>query len=225
MRLKSFHSLFIFVFAVIFSGCSDRAPKTDLEKQSYAAGVKLAENFKTNGLKLDHGMVEQAVKDVFSGKLKMADEEIKKAQLQVTEAAQRAHIKSAGENLKEAQIKIDEYLKQPDVKRTDSGLLYKVIQKGKGRAPREGETVIVDYTGKLTNGLIFDSSVQRGKPAEFQLKHMIVGLKEAIQLMNVGAKIEAMIPPQLGYGDSGNVSIPPNSALIFELELKSIKGL
>lgn len=169
-------------------------------------------------------MVNQAVKDVLSGKkLKLNEAELKSAQIAHAENVQKARFAEAGNNLKNTEKQIETYLKNPGVKRTDSGLMYRLLRKGNGARPIDTDTVTVDYTGKLVDGLVFDSSVQRGKPAQFQLKGLIPGLREAFKLMNVGSKMEVMIPPQLGYGTSENANIPSNAALVFELELKSIE--
>lgn len=225
MKKNLWTSVVFFFVSVFVSGCSDRIPQTPQEKQSYAAGVRLAQTFQKNDIKLDHRMVEQAMRDVIGKKeLKLSEQDLKTAELQLAEAVNKARFANADKNLKETEKHIESYLKDPNVKRTDSGLLYKVINKGKGPRPKQTDTVVVDYTGKTVDGLIFDSSIQRGKPAEFQLGGIIPGLREALTLMSVGSKYEVMIPPNLGYGTSGNSTIPSNSALIFELDLKSIKN-
>jgi FKBP-type peptidyl-prolyl cis-trans isomerase len=104
-----------------------------------------------------------------------------------------------------------------------SGLRYEIIQPGSGEFPKPTETVKVHYTGKLVDGTVFDSSVQRGEPAEFPLDQVIPGWTEGIQKVNKGGKIKLYVPPQLGYGDEGRPSIPPGSTLIFDVELLEIK--
>lgn len=113
--------------------------------------------------------------------------------------------------------------KDMEVKTTASGLEYVVVQAGSGDSPKATDTVSVHYTGKLLNGTVFDSSVQRGQPAEFGLNQVIPGWTEGLQLMNKGAKYTFYIPSALGYGARGaGQSIPPNSDLIFEVELLDI---
>jgi len=104
-----------------------------------------------------------------------------------------------------------------------SGLRYEILKAGDGDYPKPTETVTVNYTGKLINGSVFDSSIARGKPAEFRLDQVIPGWSEGIQKINKGGKIKLYIPPQLAYGDSGRPGIPPGSTLIFEVELIDIK--
>ena len=104
-----------------------------------------------------------------------------------------------------------------------SGLRYEIVKPGDGPAPKATETVKVHYTGTLIDGSVFDSSVQRGEPAEFPLDQVIAGWTEGIQKMNKGGKIKLYVPPQLGYGDDGRPGIPPGSTLVFDVELLDIK--
>ena len=102
---------------------------------------------------------------------------------------------------------------------TASGLKYKVLRKGDGRSPKATDIVKVNYEGKLLNGTIFDSSYQRGEPIEFPLNRVIPGWTEGLQLMQEGAEYEFLIPSNLAYGPQGAGPIPPNSDLIFTVEL------
>lgn len=105
-----------------------------------------------------------------------------------------------------------------------SGLRYEIVQPGQGANPKPSDTVKVHYTGKLVNGTVFDSSVQRGEPVEFPLDQVIPGWTEGIQKMNKGGKIKLYIPPHLAYGDDGRPGIPPSSTLIFDVELLDFKA-
>lgn len=107
---------------------------------------------------------------------------------------------------------------------TESGLTYKIIHEGKGQRAKAGDNVVVHYTGKLTNDTVFDSSVKRGQPFKFKLGvgQVIKGWDEGIALLNVGDKAVLTIPSNLGYGERGAGTIPPNSTLIFEVELLDI---
>lgn len=104
-----------------------------------------------------------------------------------------------------------------------SGLHYEITKAGDGPTPKATETVRVHYTGTLLDGTVFDSSVQRGEPAEFPLDQVITGWTEGIQKMNKGGKIKLYVPPQLAYGDDGRPGIPPGSTLVFDVELLDIK--
>ncbi len=109
------------------------------------------------------------------------------------------------------------------VKRTASGLQYKVIEEGTGAKPTRGNTVVAHYEGQLINGQIFESSRQRGQPAEFVLGQVIRGWTEGLQLMKEGGKTRLFIPSELGYGPGGTGNIPANAVLIFDVELIEIK--
>ena len=108
---------------------------------------------------------------------------------------------------------------------TSSGLQYRILNEGSGdENPKPESVVSVHYRGKLINGLEFDSSYQRNQPASFPVNGVIRGWTEALQLMTVGDKWELIIPPDLGYGKKGaGKIIPPDSTLIFEVELLEIK--
>ena len=101
--------------------------------------------------------------------------------------------------------------------------MYQIQSPGTGPAPKPEETVKVHYTGTLVNGTVFDSSVQRGEPVEFQLNEVIPGWTEGLQKISKGGKIKLYIPPQLAYGDEGRQGIPPASTLVFDVELIDIK--
>ncbi|EDM28959.1 FKBP-type peptidyl-prolyl cis-trans isomerases 1 [Lentisphaera araneosa HTCC2155] len=108
------------------------------------------------------------------------------------------------------------------VTKTASGLEYVVMTAGSGESPKATDTVSVHYTGKLLNGTVFDSSVQRGEPIEFPLNGVIPGWTEGVQLMKPGAKYVFYIPSNLAYGPNGQGPIPANSDLIFEVELLKV---
>jgi FKBP-type peptidyl-prolyl cis-trans isomerase len=106
---------------------------------------------------------------------------------------------------------------------TASGLKYKALITGSGRKPGSGDKVVVHYRGLLLNGVVFDSSFSDDEPVTFKLRGLIEGWKEGLRLMPVGSVFVFLIPPELAYGDSGGRSVPPNSTLIFEVELFEIK--
>ncbi len=112
--------------------------------------------------------------------------------------------------------------KKPGVKVTSTGLQYRVLRPGAGKAPARTSQVQVHYKGTLPNGIKFDSSYDRGKPATFPLNGVIRGWTEGLQLMREGAKYEFVIPSYLGYGTSGTRNIPPGATLIFEVELLKV---
>jgi peptidylprolyl isomerase len=110
-----------------------------------------------------------------------------------------------------------------NIVRTASGLQYIDEVVGSGAQPQPGQTVVVHYTGYLDDGTIFDSSVQRGQPAEFPVDQVIAGFREGVLGMKVGGKRRLIIPPELGYGAQGQGPIPPNARLTFDVELLEVK--
>ena len=111
-------------------------------------------------------------------------------------------------------------LKKSGVKALPSGLQYEVVRKGpSGPSPRPGDTIKVHYEGALTNGVVFDSSIQRGKPVIMPLEDLVPGWMEALPLMRVGDEWLIYTPPSLGYGEEGAGPIPPNSVLVFRIRL------
>lgn len=117
---------------------------------------------------------------------------------------------------------LDENSKREGVVTLPSGLQYEVLQEGNGEKPSDTSRVTVHYEGRLSDGKVFDSSYKRGQPATFGVRQVISGWTEALQLMPVGAKWRLFIPLELGYGSRGaGGSIPPNAALVFDVELLS----
>jgi FKBP-type peptidyl-prolyl cis-trans isomerase len=111
-----------------------------------------------------------------------------------------------------------------DVVELPSGLRYEIVKQGDGPTPKEADTVKVHYTGTLIDGTVFDSSVQRGEPAEFGLGEVIPGWTEGIQKVRKGGKIKLYVPPHLAYGDDGRPGIPPGSTLVFDVDLLEVKS-
>jgi FKBP-type peptidyl-prolyl cis-trans isomerase len=131
--------------------------------------------------------------------------------------------KLRGQNLGAAKVFFEKLKENKNVVELPSGLRYEIVQAGKGAFPGPTDTVKVNYTGRLIDDTVFESTAQSGKPAEFQLNQVIPGWTEGIQKINVGGKIRLYIPPSLAYGDSGQQGIPPASTLIFDIELLEAK--
>lgn len=131
--------------------------------------------------------------------------------------------RKAEENKKKGATWLAGNLKKEGVKELAGGLQYKVIETGDGGSPSPSDTVRVHYTGTLTNGDVFDSSVKRGEPAQFVVSGVIKGWQMALQKMKVGDKWMLFIPPELAYGERGSPgAIGPNEVLVFEVELLDI---
>lgn len=118
----------------------------------------------------------------------------------------------------------DAFVKEKGVKKTESGLLYQVEKEGTGAAPKDSDTVVVNYKGTLVDGSEFDNSYKRGEPLSFRLDGVIPGWTEGLKHVKKGGKIKLVIPPALAYGEAGVPGIPANSTLVFEVELLDIKS-
>lgn len=194
-------------------------------KASYAIGLQIGQQLKDSGLKdLDINAIKQGLEDVLTEKQPILPlNELHDALRQIHERAMAEKKKEAE---KAAQAGVDflkENLTKDGVKSTESGLQYSILKEGDGKIPAATDTVRVHYTGQLIDGTVFDSSVERGQPAEFPVNGVIRGWVEALQLMPVGSKWRLYIPQELAYGSQGaGASIPPFSTLIFDVELLAI---
>lgn len=200
----------------------------DIEKMSYALGMNVAGNITELPVKLDFAQVIAAISDVSSGKKPALELDeyhkfMQTFQQKVQEAARAAAASAAEENVKAGKAFLEENKAKEGVQVTASGLQYKVIKEGTGKKPAATDKVKVHYTGKLIDGNVFDSSVQRGEPAVFGVTQVIPGWVEGLQLMSVGSKYEFVIPSELAYGERGaGAAIPPCAVLVFEVELLDI---
>ncbi len=193
-----------------------------MDKLSYAWGLAMGSQLKAMGVKeINSESFKDGVKVAFDGGTpEITTEEAQKLindYLQELEAKATAAAKEAGNKF------LEENSKKEGVKVTASGLQYRVIKEGTGAQPTATDEVTVHYTGKLLDGTVFDSSVNRGEPATFPLNRVIPGWTEGVQLMKEGAKYEFYIPSDLAYGPNGVPNaIPPHATLIFEVELLNI---
>jgi FKBP-type peptidyl-prolyl cis-trans isomerase len=145
-------------------------------------------------------------------------------QLQIYLSQRQARVveERSRENRDKAEAHFAELEGKEGIQKTEEGLFYKIEQQGSGERPEEGDTVKIHYEGRLLDGTVFDSSLERGEPAEFPLGGVIPGMAQGLQLVQEGGKITLHIPPDLAYGDQSQPTIPPGSALIFEVELIEI---
>ena len=203
--------------------------KTDKDKTSYALGMQIGTGLRKQGIDIDPATVAKGFADAYGGnKTLMSEEEMRatlrtaQEQFQQQQAAIRAQkaeeARKAGEAFLEANKTKAGVVTLPD------GLQYKVLTEGSGKKPDADDTVVCNYRGTLIDGTEFDNSAKRNGPATFAVKGVIQGWQQALQLMPVGSKWEIYVPPQLAYGENGaGQAIPPNSTLIFDVELVSIK--
>jgi len=197
------------------------------DRESYSLGYQFGQSLKYQGLDINMEVYESGIKDALGGtKPRLTQEEIQKTvselQQRVMAARQKELKEMAEKNLSEGRAFLEENKKKEGVKTLPSGLQYKVLAEGSGKTPQATDSVTVNYRGGFINGTEFDSSYQRGKPATLQVDKVVPGWKEALQLMKEGSKWQIFIPPELGSGDRGGGPIPPNSTLLFDVELISV---
>ena len=197
-----------------------------MDKLSYALGMSMGHNFKGTGIKtLNSAHFAAGVASVYDGvKPEMTFDEAKRIVNEYfakLEAEMQAEAAKQGEvNRKNGEAFLTENAKREGIKVTESGLQYEVLESGKGDSPKASDNVEVHYTGKLIDGTVFDSSVERGVPASFGVTQVIPGWVEALQLMHEGDKWRLYIPSDLAYGPNGAGGvIGPNMTLIFDVEL------
>lgn len=204
--------------------------KDDKDKVSYAIGLNIGKSMKQEGLDINPDALAAAMKDVFAGaKPQLTDEQVQTVmqdfQKKMMAKQMAAREEGLGKNKAEGEKFLADNKKKAGIKTTASGLQYKVITAGTGKTPKATDTVKTHYRGTLINGTEFDSSYKRGEPAEFPVNGVIKGWTEALQLMKEGAKWQLFIPSELAYGERGaGKDIGPNSTLIFDIELLSVKA-
>ena len=197
-----------------------------MDKLSYALGMSMGHNFKGSGIKaINADDFAAGVAAVYDGtKPAMSYDEAKRIVqdffTNLEKEMQAEAAKAGAENLKIGEAFLSENAKREGVTTRASGLQYVVIRKGAGDRPAASDRVEVHYTGKLIDGTVFDSSVERGVPATFGVTQVIPGWVEALQLMREGDKWRLYIPSTLAYGENGAGGvIGPNMTLIFDVEL------
>jgi FKBP-type peptidyl-prolyl cis-trans isomerase len=195
---------------------------------AYSIGYNLGQNLKDAKVPVDANVISEGLRDGFSGaeaKIPQKDVEAAMRAIQQEMAVrQTAEMKDAGSKAKSAG---DAYRaengKKPGVTTTESGLQIEITKEGTGATPTATDKVKVHYTGTLIDGTKFDSSLDRGQPAQFPLNQVIRGWTEGFQKLKVGSKARLVIPPTIGYGEDGYPpAIPPNATLIFDVELLEI---
>jgi len=215
-----------FSFAVA-AFAEDKPPQLkDLkDKASYSIGLNVGMNMKRQNVDVNQDAFTAGFKDALAGrKPLMNEQEVRETMMAFEKDMQQKQNDAAQKNSADAQKFMSENKSKEGVKTTASGLQYKVMKEGSGAQPKTTDTVTVNYRGTLTDGTEFDSSYKRGQPATFPVSGVIKGWTEALQLMKVGSKYQLFVPPDLGYGANGQRAIPPNSVLIFEVELMDVKA-
>ncbi len=194
------------------------------DSTSYALGADLGENLKRQQVDIDYDVFMAGLIDGRETDLVMLDQKQRRDVMASLQRKIRDKSKLEGEkNLQVAEQFLEKNKKdRDDINETPTGLQYRVINEGSGDRPNKTDRVKVHYVGRLIDGSVFDSSIERGEPTEFGLNQVIKGWTEGLQLMKVGAKYEFFIHPKIAYGARPRPTIPANSVLIFEVELLDI---
>ncbi|MFZ7283306.1 FKBP-type peptidyl-prolyl cis-trans isomerase [Avibacterium avium] len=228
LKIQKF-SLITLALSAVVSGsvfADQAADKKFNDEASYVVGYATGKQFletlindQKDVISYDKARVLQGVNDALEGKGDLTDQQIQEK------------LKAIGDKVYEArQAKVQaenekftaDFMKKEGAKKTASGLMYRIEKAGEGAAIKPDDMVKVHYTGKLADGTVFDSSVERGQPAEFKLNQVIKGWTEGLQLVKKGGKIALLIPADLAYGKQGAGPIPPNSTLYFDVEVLDV---
>lgn len=229
MNKKVFLLALSFSIATLFSCNGQKGQKTISLKSatdsvSYGIGISIGANMKKDGLdSLNLDILKMAMESAIKGDSLIMTTAQSQACIQdylgKKQEAKSSATGAAGKKF------LAENKTKPGVVELPDGLQYQVITEGTGPMPTAEDTVVTHYHGTLIDGTVFDSSVERGEPAEFPVGAVIRGWTEALQMMKVGSKWKLFIPADLAYGDrQAGPTILPNSTLVFEVELISIKG-
>jgi len=201
--------------------------KNQKAKESYALGYEFGSNLKRQEIEVDVDTLISAIRDGLNGKKSaLSPDETRDVMGELRRkvmAKQSARIhEQAEKNLEEGRKFLEENKTKEGVKTLPDGLQYKILREGNGPIPKETDMVTVNYRGTLIDGTEFDSSYKRGQAAAIPVTGVIKGWRKALQLMKTGSKWQLFVPADLAYGRRQFGRIPPNSTLIFELELLSI---
>jgi len=202
---------------------------SDIDKLSYSIGTDLGKNFKRQGIEVNAEAMTKGLQDGMSGgPLLLTEQQMKdvlsKFQKDLMAKRTADFNKKAEDNKSKGETFLIDNKGKTGVVALPSGLQYKVITAGSGQKPAKEDTVTVEYTGRLINGEVFDSTEKTGKPATFKLSQVIPGWTEALQLMPAGSTWEVYVPANLAYGPrSVGGPIGPNETLIFNIHLISVK--
>lgn len=200
-----------------------------MDKVSYALGIGIGRQLSQMGAaELNIDDFAQAIKDVIAGNLKLDESEAQQLVQEFFAQQEAKQQAAAAEKGKVAKAEGENFLaengKKEGIITTASGLQYQVLREGNGKSPKATDTVECHYEGTLIDGTKFDSSYDRGQTATFPLNQVIAGWTEGLQLMKEGGKYRFFIPYNLGYGERGaGASIPPFAALVFDVELVTVK--
>ncbi|WP_026376773.1 FKBP-type peptidyl-prolyl cis-trans isomerase [Aestuariibacter salexigens] len=195
------------------------------QQASYGIGMQMGQQLASNPFDgLDIDAVLDGITDAFTGQApQVTNDELRTAFNEIHQRMQAAKAEQHKETIEQGMAFLQDNAKRDEVTVTESGLQYEVLQAGDGEKPGATSTVRTHYHGTLIDGQVFDSSYQRGEPAEFPVNGVIKGWTEALQMMPVGSKWRLYVPHQLAYGEQGaGAAIGPYSTLVFDVELLDI---
>jgi len=198
--------------------------ETENDRVNYSIGYQIVGDFMHQVVEINPQVLVQGIEDALEGtEPLMTTDEIRTTLVEMKKRVMAEKTAQAAAQKTRAEAFLAENTKKDGVKSLPSGLQYKTINEGNGAMPETTDKVTVHYRGTLVDGTEFDSSYSRNSPATFVVNRVIPGWTEALQLMHEGDKWQLFIPPKLGYAERGAGSrIPPNSTLIFEVELLSV---
>ena len=196
------------------------------QRVSYGVGRQLGDQLRSNPFKeFDVAAVQAGIADALAGsESQVSEQDLNEAFAVVSKKLQEQEQEVAKVKAAEGEEFLAKNAEREEITVTESGLQYEVLAAGEGDKPTAQSTVRTHYHGTFINGDVFDSSYDRGQPAEFPVGGVIAGWTEALQLMPVGAKYRLYVPYNLAYGERGSQgAIPPYSTLVFDVELLEIK--
>jgi FKBP-type peptidyl-prolyl cis-trans isomerase FkpA len=222
MRPVAIALLVLAAFVTAQPAFADAEPKTDEEKAFYSFGFNLSQQLQM--LNLTPAEFSQVQSGLADGVLKKPEKvPVKEFYPKFQQLARDRVVAGAGTEKKAGQEFLEKAAKEKGATKTATGIVYQEIKAGTGEQPKASDKVKVHYTGSLTDGTVFDSSVQRGQPATFPLTGVVKCWTEGLQLMKVGGKAKLICPSDLAYGDQGRPpQIKPGATLVFEVELLEI---
>ncbi len=199
---------------------------SDEQKASYGFGLQFGEQLRRNRFEgMDLDVVLAGIQHWYHQQEAAVDDDAINASFRIIQDRKQAEeAEQSGKREQLADMFMEANAEREGVTTTSSGLQYEVLESGSGASPGPQTTVVTHYHGTLVDGTVFDSSVDRGEPAEFGVHQVIPAWTEALQMMSVGDKWRIACPPQLAYGEQGaGAAIGPNTALVFEIHLIAIK--